>query len=1305
MIQGSLLLMWVLQPVLRTWSAILAASFALANAGFLCLLSYSEHARNVRPSTLMILYLLFSTIMDIVRCRTIWLSSPHLILPRVFTTSVVLKALLLVSESREKARYLPMSIWKQRPEETSSILNRGVFYWLNRLMIRGSRNILRVEDLYELNDEMTSEQLGRIFLSNWDQTDKTGKNAALKTLVKTLKWPLFAPVFARTVLLALTISQPILLNSLLSYLSTPTDSTSKNTGYGIIAAYGLVYTGSALATGFYWHKQYRFISMVRGCLIFAISWKTAGLDVLAAGDPKAAVSLMSTDVERITDGLRPLHDFWASIIQMGVALYLLERQMGLACLVPILLCSACAAGTAWTSRLANRRQLKWMEAIQNRIGMTTVMLSSMKSARIRGLVNVMTDRIYDLRLRELSEANRWRWSLLATVTLSFVPEYLAPMLTFIVYIAQAQAVDHGFDAARAFTSISLLTIMTQPINTLIQSAPGLLGALGCLTRVGTFLNSDDQQDFRDMDKDELRPEEVVNPARHSSSHVGAVELQPLSGRTMTRYPRYGQPIIRITDGNFGWGVGENVLSDINVSIPASQLTCVVGPVASGKSTLCHALLGETHASKGRLDLLLSSKEFAFCHQTAYLTNGTIKDNIVGYSETDERWYETVIQACALKEDIHAMSKQHDTVVGSGGINLSGGQRHKVALARAIYARKMVLILDDIFSGFDALSEQHVFAQVLGPDGLARKHNMTVIFATHSVKHLPYTDHIIVLNAKGRIEQEGSYDQLSSQAGYIQGLAIKAQGQDQASTAEETGTKEASTKVSEQLAQEDLSRQLGDFAIYRYYLRTAGGFSSTLMLLYSIGVAAFFNISTFWLKLWTSASTKPGDTNNSLFVGIYALFQCLALVFLLLLIHRILIVFATKTGVRLHTRLLRAVASATLLFFSTTDNGMITNHFSQDMQLIDSQLPLGLLNLTFCVFIAFGQAVLIVASSPWIGLTLPVILAFFYVVQSFYLRTSRQLRFLDLEAKSPLYTNFVETLSGLATLRAFGWTGPNLIRNRQLLDNSQKPVYLLYMIQRWLTFVVDMIVAVVAVLVAAIAVIQRGDSGFAGVALTQVLLINLTLRGIILSWTEVETCIGSVVRVKSFSETTVSEHKPQEQDEPSIDWPYDGKVEFKSMSAIYESVPDKPVLKGINLVIEPGEKIGVCGRSGSGKSSFVMSLLRMIEIQSGSIVVDNVDLQDVSRNIIRQRINVIPQDTLFLPTTVRANLDPYGEADPSAMVNALRMVDLWTYFENKGGLDTNMQGDLLSHGQRQLFSLAAAILRKSRIVVLDEATSK
>lgn len=1241
---------------------------------------------------------------NVVRARTLWLVVPNSALTRLFTASVVFQALILIVESGEKAKYLPDSMRDRRPEETSSILNRGIFYWLNRLMVKGSRNLLFPDDLYELSDKMTADHLAMSYIKHWQKAKDTRKYAAMLNTAKTLKWQLLAVIPPRIALLALTICQPILIQELLSYLSAPEATTSKSVGYGLIGAYALVYTGSAIATGFYWYFQYRFLTMVRGCLVSAISWRTARLNFLAASDPKAAVTLMSTDVERITDGLRPLHDFWASIIQIGFSLYLLERQMGVACVVPIVIAIICAVSTTWLSGPLNQNQVKWMEAVQNRISITSAMLSSMKGAKMRGLIGILTDMIQTSRLRDIKVANAWRTLLLWNVGFSFIPEYFSPVTTFMVYIIQARASGSTFDASRAFTTVSLLTIMNQPLNSLLQSVPGLVSAVGCFERIGEFLSADEQKDFRDCEARAMDTTEPDIMSQALADDAEAMELTTNITKHWSNQQNEEPSVIRVTDGCFGWAEDEDTLKDVNISIPRGRLTCVVGPVASGKSTLCKALLGETRASKGQVELFTHSKEIAFCDQSAHLVNGTVKENIIGFSEADTPWYETVLRACALEEDVSAMPKLHDTIVGSSGISLSGGQRQKVAIARALYARKPIIILDDVFSGLDAGSEQHVFRNAVGPEGLARKHGATVIFATHAIKFLPYTDHVIALDIAGRVAQEGSYKYLRTQPGYIQSLAVESGHQGPGQSTTQADLEIEKVRVAEQAAQQDVSRQLGDFSIYRYYFSAAGLKVTVLLTVYGVLISTFFNLPTYWLKLWTDASSQSGHHDDYMYLGVYALFQALALVFLVMLAYLLLITIASVTGAKFHNRLLTTVADASLAFFSKTDTGSITNRFSQDMQLIDMQLPLGLLNVIFAIFVVFGQVILIVASSPWIGVAFPIIFAVLYMIQKFYLRTSRQLRFMDLEAKSPLYTNFLETLSGLPTLRAFGWTRQNLALSHKLLNASQRPSYLLYMIQRWLTFVLDMTFAILATAVAALAVVQRSSGGFTGIALTQVLLVNMTIRSLIVAWTEVETSVGAVSRVKNFSETTPSEHQPVENNEPAIDWPHEGRIEFKALTAIYETAPDQRALNNLDLIVKPGEKIGICGRSGSGKSSLVLALLRMLPIESGEIEIDGLDLQRLPRTTIRERLNVIPQDALFLPGTVRMNLDPRGESNDSALVEALEKVQLWSTLEARGGLDGELENDLLSHGQRQLFCLATAILRKTRIVVLDEATS-
>jgi len=330
-----------------------------------------------------------------------------------------------------------------------------------------------------------------------------------------------------------------------------------------------------------------------------------------------------------------------------------------------------------------------------------------------------------------------------------------------------------------------------------------------------------------------------------------------------------------------------------------------------------------------------------------------------------------------------------------------------------------------------------------------------------------------------------------------------------------------------------------------------------------------------------------------------------------------------------------------------------------------------------------------------------------VIQKFYLRCSRQMRLLDLEAKSPLYSHFIETLSGLITIRAFGWSDAFVERNLVLLDISQKPFYLLYCIQRWLGLVLDVMVAILAMILMIMVVKLRGsvNAGYVGLALLNVMGFSESLSWLVQMWTALETSIGAISRLKSFATETPTENLSSENQTAPENWPANGEIEFKNLSASYK--PDGAlVLKGINMTIKPGEKIGICGRTGSGKSSLISALFRMLEIPTGSsILVDGLDITTIPRQVVRWNLNAIPQDPFFMKGSIRLNVSSGSTVHSDAdIVIALKKVYLWEVVEAKGGLDADLDAEFFSHGQRQLFCLARGILRKSNIVVLDEVSS-
>ena len=455
-----------------------------------------------------------------------------------------------------------------------------------------------------------------------------------------------------------------------------------------------------------------------------------------------------------------------------------------------------------------------------------------------------------------------------------------------------------------------------------------------------------------------------------------------------------------------------------------------------------------------------------------------------------------------------------------------------------------------------------------------------------------------------------------------------------------------------------------------------------------------------------ANAKAPNQNLGYYLGIYALLGVAALAALIVSCWDLIITMVPQCGEHFHWTLLKTVLAAPMSFFSTTDTGITLNRFSQDLQLVDMDLPIAALNFLTAFVLCIAQIILIGVSSVYAAISFPIWFVGLYFIQKFYLRTSRQLRFLDLEAKSPLYSQFSETIAGLTTVRAFGWARKLEAKNRLLLDQSQQPFYLLYAVQRWLQLVLDLVVAAIAVLLMTLVVELRGflSGAFVGVALLNVILFSQSLKLVLQYWTMLETHIGAIARIKNFSATTASEPSPKgESAVPPISWPENGTIAFHRVYASYDT--SKMVLKDFTLSIQAGEKIGICGRTGSGKSSLIMALFGMIEVVSGYITIDSTDLASISREEARSRIIGLPQDAFLLSGSVRLNVDPYKQASDEDIISALEEVKLWGKVNKDGGLDRGIEEVNLSHGQKQLLCVAQALLRKSSILILDEATSR
>lgn len=433
------------------------------------------------------------------------------------------------------------------------------------------------------------------------------------------------------------------------------------------------------------------------------------------------------------------------------------------------------------------------------------------------------------------------------------------------------------------------------------------------------------------------------------------------------------------------------------------------------------------------------------------------------------------------------------------------------------------------------------------------------------------------------------------------------------------------------AEIDSSRRLGDGAVYNYYFKSAGIIVSIIFALAMIVYAFCSAYPTVWLSNWSNAMARGEGENLGKWLGVYVLLGAGATIAGGVGGYQLFINAINNSALYFHEALVKTVSTATLSFFGKVDPGVTVNRFSQDLRLIDMELPSVCFGAATSFAMLVAQFIVVAVSSKYLGATIPVLAAAFYLVQRVYLRTSRQLRLLDIESKAPLYTHLTETLTGLITVRAFQWEDRFDRKNLRLLDDSRRPSYLLASVQCWLVFVVDMIVAGVAICFVTLASTLRdaiGPSSMA-VGLTSIIGFSGAAKTFITLWVALEIAIGAVARVKTF--TGSIELEGQDKHEyPPIDltpklagWPTRGAVEIKSLTASYD---DSGIcLSSVSMSIQPGERVAVCGRTGSGKSSLTLCLLRLLGIDSGSITIDGIDLTAVAHDAVRERLVALPKN--------------------------------------------------------------------------------
>uniref|UniRef100_A0A8C5JVZ0 MRP2 protein n=1 Tax=Junco hyemalis TaxID=40217 RepID=A0A8C5JVZ0_JUNHY len=1263
-------------------------------------------------------------------------------------------------------RKLRASTWScSNPQMTASFLSSITFEWYTSMVVKGYRKPLEIEDVWELNDKDKTKVLYTAFEKNMKtamqkaraelekrkrkkrrqegdpdhgnsmskaqsqdilvlKKKKKGDNKdsdppkdyprgwLMKSLGKTFRQNLLLAVAFKLVHDALVFVSPQLLKLLIAFVSDEDAFAWQGYLYAILLFLTAVIQSLCLQQHF--SLCFQLGINVRASLIAAIYKKSLTMSGATRKESTVGetVNLMSADAQRFMDMANFIHQLWSCPLQIILSIVFLWLELGPSVLAGIATLLLLLPINAFLAAKAKTIQERNMKNKDERMKIMTEVLNGIKILKLFAWEPSFEKRVNDIRVRELKDLVNFGY--LQSVSLfAFTCVSLA---TFAVYVLVDE--NNILDAQKAFTAISLFNVLRFPMGTLPMVISALVQTNVSTARLERYLSGEDLD-------------------------TSAIHHNPVAGSA-----------VRFSEATFAWEQdGDAAIRDVTLDITPGSLVAVVGPVGSGKSSLVSAMLGEMENIKGHINIQGS---LAYVPQQAWIQNATLKDNIIFGSEVDEARYQQVLKACALLPDLELLPAGDQTEIGEKGINLSGGQKQRVSLARAVYSDADIYVLDDPLSAVDAHVGKYLFEHVLGPKGLLQK--KTRILVTHSISFLPQVDNIVVL-AGGAVSEHGSYSTLLANKGaFSQFLNLYGNQEENVSeentaAGDEEEADEAVDPCMEESTEDVVTMTLKrEASIYRRKLSRRGAwwaarwspkavlagiacglmgsvgpqvkFSMYVRYLRAVGWCFTFWVamgyiaqyvasvgSNLWLSEWTDDSVRYQNQSypahlQDLRIGVYGALGISQGIFLL---------FATMLSARgamrasrvLHQLLLSNILHAPMSFFDTTPVGRIINRFAKDIFTVDETIPSTFRTWISCFMGIISTLIVICLATPFFAVVIIPLSIFYYFVLRFYVATSRQLRRLDSVTRSPIYSHFGETVSGLSVIRAYGHQERFLKKNEITMDINQKSVYSWIISNRWLAIRLEFVGSLVVFFSALLAVIAKGtlQGGIVGLSVSSALNVTQTLNWLVRTSSELETNIVAVERVHEY--VIVKNEAPWvTKTRPPRGWPSRGEIQFIDYKVRYRPELDL-VLQGITCNIGSTEKVGVVGRTGAGKSSLTNCLFRLLEAAGGKIIIDDVDIATIGLHDLRNNLTIIPQDPVLFTGTLRMNLDPFDQYSDEEVWKALELAHLKTYVQ---GLPERLlhhvseAGENLSVGQRQLVCLARALLRKAKILILDEATA-
>ncbi|XP_044009489.1 probable multidrug resistance-associated protein lethal(2)03659 [Aphidius gifuensis] len=1204
----------------------------------------------------------------------------------------------------------------ENPRKKANPLSALTFTWLLSTFWIGFKRDLELSDLPKPLKEHKSSNVGNKLSKSWDRqyerfnNQNEGKNKKISppSLFRSLVKVFGIESMSYGIILAIMevptkVLQPLAVGRLVRHFSKANEE-NKSTDMEAYLAAGVIILCSVVnmfAIHPYMMASTHVGMKIRVACCSLVYRKSLKLSRVALGEKSIGqvVNLLSNDVSRFDNAVVFLHYLWISLVETALVTYFMYLEVGWSAVIGMFSLLMFIPLQGWLGKTSSVLRMKTAIRTDERVRLISEIINGIQAIKMYTWEQPFSILMEKARKSEISIIRKMAFLQgILTSFMTIITRFsLFITVLAIIYLDKYYGNDNleknGITAEKVFMLTSFYTGIRQSMTVFFP--------LGIIMSAQAWISVKRIQEF-------LMYEEIDSKKFHKNSedkdtNTGLITLENVHAKWLK-------------NGS------DDTLTNINMKVKPAQLVAIVGQVGSGKSSLLNVILRELETYHGSVDV---HGNIAYVSQEPWLFAGSVRTNILFGKKMDEKRYEQVVKVCQLKRDFRLFPYGDKTLVGERGVSLSGGQRARINLARAVYADSPIYLFDDPLSAVDAHVGKHMFEECIE----RYLKGKTRILVTHQVQFLDNVEKIIVLK-DGAIQAEGSYNELIAQgvdfgrlleppveedneddvtpntAGFINSRQVSVR-----STSSSISNKTINDSQPNEAAETRTRGNIGG-QVYLKYLNAAGNCCGLFFVLFLfIGAQVLATGGDLFITWWVNLEEKysnagPGESRSLTTEDCVYIFAGIILCTVIGTFIRSIAYYMAcmRASIHLHDRMFRSISRATMRFFNTNTSGRILNRFSKDMGSIDELLPMALFDCIQIGLSLIGIIGIAVSTEPFLVIPTLFIVILFYYMRNFYLPTSRSVKRLEGIARSPVYNHLNATLQGLATIRSSN-ASKLLIEefdNHQDLHSSAWFIFISSSnaFGLWLDTFAVLYISLVTLSFLVIPGSDSKSGGNVGLAITQVIGLTGIFQWVMRQSAELENQMTSVERVYEY--TILESESPLESlpgEELPPDWPTEGKIEFKNVYLSYG--PDEaPVLKNLSFTINEREKIGIVGRTGAGKSSLISALFRFANLK-GKIEIDGVETGEIGLRDLRSKISIIPQEPFLFSGTLRKNLDPFESFGDDVLWAALEDVELkdmgLTAHVNDGGSN-------LSVGERQLVCLARAIVRNNKILILDEATA-